>query len=215
MPLSGAEQGNFQTNVNCAGVSASVNIPTVGSAAPNWSINAPPAVSGTMGSSGAFTAASSVTYAGTEKVAVFWTIAGVNYYRYDCTITGGTGTAFTISGGSGSALPSGGQAVNVATNQDITGANGLSLPGNNIQQLLVTSSQPSLVEWLSVTPTQERLSLIATANGCDTWPSSSGQSAPPVGGAGANWTSGDTVVTIRCWNNSANTATIKIGVILT
>ena len=63
------------------------------------------------------TLGASATYAGTEKVAVYWTAAGVNYYRYDCAITSGTGTSFTVSSGTGTALPSGGQAVLVATNR--------------------------------------------------------------------------------------------------
>ena len=96
----------------------------------------------------------------------------------------------------------------MATNQDIT--DDVSITGNNVVQLLVTSTQPALVEWLNATPAQDHLSYITAANGIDTWPGSPGLSAPP-----ANWTGTDVVVTLRCWNFSTNTANIQIACLLT
>ncbi len=214
MSITGAKAGSLQSSVSCAGVTASAVLATQGGTALNFAITAPAALSGAL-TSGTFTIANSgtATFAGTEKVCVFWTVGGVNYYRYDCTISSGTSqNTFTISAGTGTALPSGGQAVLVATNQDIT--DGVSITGNNVQQLLVTSSQPGLVEWLNATPAQDRLSLLSAANSYDTWPTAAGQSAPPSGAIGT-WTGSDTVVTIRCWNNSTSTATMQVGVILT
>ena len=210
MTLTGSKQGSLQTLVNAGGIAANTTLSFSGSSNPAFGITAPAALSGTL-ASGTFTIANSgtATFAGTEKVAVYWTVAGVNYYRYDCTISSGTAqNTFTISSGTGTALPSGGQSVLVATNQDIT--DGVSITGNNIQQLIATSTQPGLVEWLNVTPTQDRLSAITAAGGYDTWPTAAGQLAPPT-----NWTSMDVVVTLRCWNFSTSSAVMQVGALLT
>ncbi len=208
----GNKTGTFSLNASCGGVSVALNGQPTGSASPGWSILAPAALTGTI-TAGTITLGAAATFAGTEKVAVFWTIAGVNYYRYDCTIAAGTAqTAFALSGGTGSALPSSGQAVSLATNQDIT--DDVSITGNNVQQLLVTSTQIGLVEFNNSTPAQDRLSYIAIANSADAWSTAQGQAAPPTGGAGANWTGTDTVTTIRCWNFGSVAATMQVGFIL-
>ena len=176
----GAKIGNNASQIQCAGVVAQGSIAPVGSAGPSYAITAPAPLAGTI-TSGTITLGASATFAGSEKVAVYWTVAGVNYYRYDVTIASGTGTSFALSGGTGTALPSGAQAVSLAVNQDVT--DDVSLTGNNVQQLLVTSTQPGLVEWLNATPTQDRLSYLPTAASYDTWPAAAGQSGPPTGGA--------------------------------
>ena len=207
MTLSGTKTGNNVQNVNCAGIAVQQTLQFSGTGAPPWGITAPAAASGTMGSAGALTLGASATYAGTEKVAVYWTAAGVNYYRYDCAITSGTGTSFTVSSGTGTDLPSGGQAVLVATNQDV--ADGVYLTGNNLQQLVATLTQPGLVEWLNATPAQDRLSYLPASNSFDAWPSAAGVVAPPSG-----WTGSDVVVTLRFWNFSATAAVMQVGAIL-
>lgn len=207
MPLVGTKIGGVSGMVNLDGITASQTISALGGSAPAFGITAPAALSGNI-TTGTITLGATATFTGTEKVAVFWTIAGVDYYRYDCTIAAGTGTSFALTLGTGDALPSGGQAVTLATNQDVT--NGVSINGDNIQMLVATSTQKGLVEWLTVTPTQMRLSSIVVANGYDAWPTISGLTAPPSG-----WTGATTVVTLRFWNFATNTATMQAGVILT
>jgi hypothetical protein len=205
MTLVGTKSGSFQIYSNCGGVSGSKSLLSAGTANPVFGITAPAAIAGTI-TSGTITVAST-TFAGTEKVALYWVIGGVAYYRYDCTISSGTGTTFGITDGAGDALPTGGQAVLIATRQDIT--DGVSINGNNIQQLIAKSSEIGLVEWLTVTPAQERLSVITEANDFDAWPTTSAQVAPPTA-----WTAAAVVVTLRCYNFSVNTATMEVSVIL-
>lgn len=205
--ITGIETGALQVLANCAGVSATGSSTYTGSAGLRWGVNAPAALSGTI-TTGTITLGSTATFAGTEKVCVFWTVAGVDYYRYDCTIAGGTGTSFAITDGAGTALPDGGQAVTLATNQDVTDS--VSINGDNIKQLLATSTQKGLVEWLTVTPTQQRLSIIPAASGYDTWPLNAGTTAPPSG-----WSAATTVVTLRFWNAATSAARMEVGVVLT
>ena len=180
MAVTGAKNGSNTIRIQCAGVAANCTIAAGGPAAPSFAITAPAAMAGTI-TGGAITLGASATFAGSEKVAVYWTVAGVNFYRYDVTIASGTGTSFALSGGTGTALPSGAQGVSLAVNQDVT--DDVSLTGNNVQQLLVTSTQPGLVEWLNATPAQDRLSYLPAAGPYETWPSGPAQSGPPSGGA--------------------------------
>jgi len=215
--ITGTKPGSLVINVNiggAAGLGASQSLAFSGSAAPPYGLVAAAALAGTI-TAGTVTLSAAATFAGTEKVALYWTVAGVNYYRYDCTIAGGTGTTFAITGGSGTALPTSGQAILLATNQDLTlAAQGVSILGDNLQQLLATSTQPGLVEWLSAAPAQQRLSFLPAGGSFDTWPTAAGQAAPPSGGAGANWTAATTVTTLRFWNFSTTTATMQVSALL-
>jgi hypothetical protein len=212
----GTKTGSLQTLANCGGIAPNQSLAFSGSPNPQYGITAPAALQGTI-SGGVVTLGSQATFAGTEKVAVFWTVGNTSYYRYDCTISAGTNqTTFTVSAGSGTSLPTGGQAVLLATNVDLTqAAEGVSIVGEQVQQLIATSTQIGLVEWLSSAPAQQRLSYINAAGGFDTWPSTSGQPAPPSGGAGSNWSAATTVVTLRFWNFSTSTAQMQVGAILT
>ena len=125
------------------------------------------------------------TLAAAQHVCVFWTTLGGTVLNacYDATVasvtynspsTGLTTCTLTQSGGTGqptsalyyassgsapSALPAVSTAITVAIGQDIT--NGVSIPGGtgaSIQQLLATSTQPGLVDWLTASGgSQERL----------------------------------------------------------
>ena len=87
----------------------------------------------------------------------------------------------------------------VATAQDVT--NSVSIVGADIQQLLITSTQPGLCELLDATPAQQRLSVITAGGGFDSW---AGGTQP--------WT--DTVVKARMYNNSTSTATMTVAALL-
>ncbi len=139
------------------------------------------------------------------------------------TLAGGsstpTGAKYWASSGSApTGLPASSTAVTVAINQDIT--DGISIPAGsgtfNIQQLIATSTQPGLVEWLTTaTGNQERLSAILSAGAFDAWPTLAAQAGTlPSGGAvnsgnatGA-WTTATTVTVLRCYNLGSTLANI-------
>ena len=203
MAITGTKTGTLQTIVNSGGISANTTLNLSGSANPTFGVSCPAALAGTI-TSGTVTLSASTTMAGTEKIGVFWTISGVNYQRLGCTIASGTGTAFALTGGSGTTLPGSGQAVTIAIGQDITG--GVSIVGSNLIQLLATATLPGAVEWIDVTPTVQRTSTIAAANGFDTWPTTN-----PVGSVPFS----ATVLTLRCYNSNASGAsTVNVGAIL-
>jgi hypothetical protein len=176
--------------------------------------------------------------AAAQKVSVFWNVAGVLNACYDAAVasvsyntpsTGLTQVTLTQSGGtgqptgalyyasSGSAptlLPVNGTAITLAIGQDIT--DGVSIPGGtgaNIQQLMATSTQPGLFNWLTASGgTQERLSAILAAGAFDTWPTASSQlGSLPSGSAGLAWTSAQTVTDIRCYNLGSTIANIGVS----
>ena len=178
-------------------------------------------------------------------LAVFWTTSGGTILNacFDCAVTSATVTSgvnavtLTQSGGTGqptgahywassgsapTALPAATTAISVAIAQDVT--DGVSIPaGNsvyNIQQLIATSTQPGLVEWLTAAGgSQERLSAPRTAGAFDTWPTSAAQvgAANPTGGAGNSgnstgaWTNNTTVTDIRFYNLGSTLANIGVS----
>jgi hypothetical protein len=207
MPITGSKTGALQILGNCGGaVSGNVLLNFSGASAnPCFGVVAPVALAGAI--TGGTVTTASATFAGTEKIGVFWTIAGVAYQRLDCTIASGTGTTHALTNGSGDALPDGGQAVLIAVRQDVT--DGVSINGSNLMQLMAVSTQPGAVVWETVTPAIEHTSTILAANGMDAWPTSSGQVAPPTG-----WTAAAVVVTIGFYNNSLVAATMQAAVLL-
>ncbi|MGO8691632.1 MAG: hypothetical protein ACLQLG_18590 [Thermoguttaceae bacterium] len=215
MPVTGNKSGNYQVNVNCAGISASMNLPFLGSASPPFGINAPAALSGTVLSQGGdtLTVADPGLVLAAQTVAVFWYVLGVLHAVYDIAVSSVTspgaaetvaldmtGAKYLVSGDTG--LPANATAITVAVAQDVT--DGVSITGANLQQLLATSSQPGIVEWLDATPATQRVSTISAAQGLDTWPSGANQAQP--------WT--DTVVKIRCYNAGTSSANMQAGAIL-
>ena len=139
-----------------------------------------------------------------NKVAIFWA-AG---YVTDAVVSLASSSGFTatvsnlvLPGGSTAqtVLPLANTAVNIGL---LTQATGLSIVGSALQQLLVQSTQPGLVELFdnSGTPVIRRTSIITTANGFDGWPTSAGQAVPFT----------QTIVTVNFYNNSANTAIMQV-----
>ena len=59
--------------------------------------------------------------------------------------------------------------------------------------------------------TEERHSPTMLPNDIDTWPTAAGQVAPPTGGAGTNWTPGDTVTDIRFYNLGSSPANVGVS----
>jgi hypothetical protein len=187
-----------------------------GSAAPGFGIQAPAALAGTVLSQTGKTL--TVTDPSTlltvdAVVAVFWYVAGVLHAAYDAAISAIaspgaaetvtvnlTDAQFLVSGDTG--LPANATAITVAVAQDIT--DDVSITGSNLEQLLATSAQPGLIEWLDATPAAQRLSSIVAAGGFDAWPSGANQPQP--------WS--DTVVKIRCYNAATSPANMQAGVIL-
>jgi len=179
------------------------------------------------------------TVVAAQKVCVFWTTSGGTILNacYDATVasvsyntpssglttvtltqSGGTGQPtsalyYASSGSAPTALPTNGTAITLAIGQDIT--DGVSIPGGtgtNIQQLIATSTQPGLVDWLTASGgSQERLSAILASSAFDTWPTSSSQlGSLPTGGSGATWGSAQTVTDIRCYNLGSTLANIGV-----
>jgi hypothetical protein len=213
MTLSGTKSGNLSQIINCAGIAVNQTLAFSGSGAPPWGITAPAALAGSVLSQGGDTltvADPKTALASAQTVAVFWYVAGILHAVYDIVIASVTspGAAETVAltmtnakwlVAGDTTLPANATPVTIAVAQDIT--DGVSLVGTNLQQILATSSQPGLVEWLDVTPTAQRLSTIIASGGFDTWPTAAGQAQP--------WT--DTVVTLRCYNAATTTAVMQAG----
>ena len=246
----GNRSGSLQTLVNVSGVAVNTTLNQNGSGSPSWSITAPAALIGTIGTNGSSSCTlvltdPSATVTTSVKLAVFWLVGGVLQACYDLAVASVAGTTtatitqsgsvptsgsfWAASGSAPTALPANGTAISVAVNQDLTqAADGVSIPGGtgaNILQLVATSTQPGLIEWLHAAGgTQERLSAIITAQGFDTWPTAISQvGAMPTGGAGANWTSSDVCTVLRFYNLgstvantgvSSQSAQMQVGVLL-
>ena len=237
----GSKTGSLQSIASLGGVTGNTNLALSGSNNPTYGITAPAGLVGTITTQSAGTLSvadpnaqiTGGTYSGLF-VAIFWTTSGGTILNacFDCTIssfsatggvdsitlTGGsstpTGAKYWASSGSApTAIPANATAITLAVNQDIT--DGVSIPGGtggNIQQLLATSTQAGLIEWLKASgSTQERLSAFTAAGQFDTWPTTASQvGSLPTGGSGNNWTSGDTVTDLRCYN--AGSSLVNIGV---
>jgi len=135
-----------------------------------------PSGTGSTGASyniAAVTLANSLT--GAEKIAVFWTAGGVAYRNYDGVISSLSGAGFTVTFPSGqTALPATGATVILATNIDAD----MTFNGNILQQLLITSTQPGLVNLMDGGSIVRRSSVIAAAGSYDGWPTAAGQTTP-------------------------------------
>jgi hypothetical protein len=242
---SGTKTGSLTTMVNCAGISASQTLNPTGSNAPPIGITAPAGLVGTILSAAGGTlsltdsaTSPQITVGGESSfyLAVFWlTNSGATLnacFDFQYTTVTGSGTITVTCAGASSAptsakywassgalptsLPANGTPIIVAVAQDVT--DGVSIPGAsgaNIQQLIATSQQPGLIEWLTAAAgTQERLSAILSANAFDTWPTNSAQSGSlPSGGAvnnnaaangtwatTGNWATSGTVTDVRFYN---------------
>ncbi len=239
---SGNKTGSLQTIASLGGVTGNTNLSLSGSNNPAYGVTAPAGLVGTITTQSAGTLSVSDpnlqltagNYAG-AFVALFWLTAAGTILNacYDCTISSFSATSgtdsITLTGGSstptgakywassGSApgsIPANATAITLAVNQDIT--DGVSIPGGtgaNIQQLLATSTQCGLIEWLKASgSTQERLSAFTAPGQFDTWPTTAAQlGSLPTGGSGNNWTSSDTVTDIRCYNAGSTMANIGVS----
>ena len=210
----GNKTGTLNQQINCGGASANSTLQVSGSSNPQFSITAPAALIGTIGTNGSSSctvplADPSQTVTTSTILAIFWVAGGILQCCYDlavasvsfstptntATITQNgssvptTGKFWAASGSAPTALPANGTPVSVAINQDITDGVAInSGTGGSIQQLFASSSQPGLVEWatnVSCNTAQTRLSAILTSNAFDTWPTVASQSGS-LPGAGAN-----------------------------
>jgi hypothetical protein len=143
-----------------------------------------------------------------EKVAIFW----ANGWVTDAVVSSASGTVFTatvsnrvLPGGSTAqtVLPAANTPVNISL---LTQATGLNIVGSALDQLLVQSTQPALVELFdnAGTPVIRRTSVITTSNGYDGWPTASGDAVPFT----------QTIVTANFYNNSQNTAVTQVVALL-
>jgi hypothetical protein len=217
MTLTGTKSGNFQLMANCAGVTANQSLAFLGSAGPSWGITAPAALAGTVLSQGGETLTindPNTLLSNGQVVAVFWYVAGILHAMFDVTINtitspGASETVLlTVTNakfliGADSTLPANGTAITIAVAQDIT--DDVSLTGSNVQQLLATSTQVGLVEWLDGSANQNRLSSITAAGGFDGWPTAANQSL--------SWTNPTTK--LRCYNQATTTASMQVAAVLT
>lgn len=243
MTLVGTKGGNFQGLVNCGQISAGQNLALAGSTNPAGGITAPAGLVGTILSQSGGTmsitdalAALSVAGESSFYLAIFWTTSGGTVlnccYDVQYTIVSATGGVDTVtlagasstptsakywasSGAAPSGLPANATPVTVAIAQDIT--DGISIPCGsgtfNIQQLIATSSQPGLIEWLTTASgNQERLSAFTAGGQYDTWPTAASQVGTlPTGGNGNAWTTNTTVTVLRCYNLGSTLANVGVS----
>ena len=155
---------------------------------------------------GVFTVAN--TFSNGDKVAIFWDSGWVT----DAVVSVASDTVFTatvsnrvLPGGSTAqtVLPAANTPVNISK---LTQATGLNIVGSDLDQLLVQSTQPGLVELFdnAGTPVIRRTSVITTPNGFDGWPASAGEAIPFT----------QTIVTANFYNNSLNTAITQVVALL-
>jgi hypothetical protein len=141
-------------------------------------------------------------------VAIFW----ANGWVADALISSATTSGY-VATVSNRLLPGGSTAQTAlpATNTPIlisqlTQATGLSIWGSELDQLLVQSTQPGLVELFdnAGSPVIRRTSVITSNNGFDGWPTAAGEAVPFT----------QTVVTANFYNNSLNTAITQVVALL-
>jgi hypothetical protein len=205
MTLAAGQTGSIQLTLTLDGLSVNVGIAPAGNTVSRPSATLPAALasSGNWTRSSA-TVATSVTFtahglAGTELVALFWD----GGYVYDCTVTVVNPNTLTITvPGGQTALPAANTPLLLAVAQDVT--NSVSIVGSNLQQLLITSTQPGLCELLDSGPTQRRLSVLTAAAPADYWPTAAGQAVP----------FSQTVVKARMYNNSQTAAVMTAAALL-
>jgi hypothetical protein len=205
---------NFTNTVTFTGLTASATALTYSTA-------------GLTGGSPTITVTITVAWASANPVAVFWFVGSVMHAVYDVVIASitspgsaetialtMTGAKYLVSGDA--ALPANETAITIGVAQILTQAtDGVTIPGTTIQQLIATSNQPGMVEWLNATPVQDRLSAFTIGGQYDTWPTQLGQSAPPTGGSGSlSWTAGDVVTSLRFFNQATSAATMQAGALL-
>lgn len=148
------------------------------------------------------------TFVNGNLVAIFW----AGGYVTDALVSSASSSGFvaTVS----NLLLSGGSTAQTtlpATNTPIlvsllTQATGLVIVGSDLDQLLIQSTQPALVELFdnAGSPVIRRTSVITMANGFDGWPTAAGQAVPFSA----------TIVTANFYNNSTNTAVTQVVALL-
>lgn len=234
----GLKTGSLQTLVSSGGVSGNTTLSVVGTSNPGAAIIAPAGLVGTVlsAAAGTLTVADPlglITVGGQSSfyLAVFWTTnAGATLnacFDFQYSTVSGSGTiTITCTGGTASptgakywassgafptSLPANSYSIVVALATDVT--DGISIPAGSgtflIQQLLATSTQPGLVEYLvSAAGALERLSPLLTANAFDTWPTTAAQVGTlPSGGALAKLTAGTDQSNAGAWTTNI-TATV-------
>jgi hypothetical protein len=141
-----------------------------------------------------------------DLVAIFWS----GGYVTDALVSSATTSGF-VATVSNLLLPGGSTAQTAlpATNtpiliSQVTQVTGLSIVGSNLQQLLVQSTQPGLVELFDNSAVIQRTSIITIPNGFDGWPTYAGQALP--------FTSD--VIALNIYNNSTNTAVTNVVALL-
>jgi hypothetical protein len=199
--------GSVQTIAAIGNQSFQTNIPAVGTVGLNPQCVAPAIVTGAAGSlveatssTGTITFTAAHGLAGTETLAVFWS----GGYAWKVTITGQTTNSITVSAAAGTAFPSGTTSVNVAVGQPLTD---LSMVGSNLQELIIASSQTTLVDLLDSIPTSRLTQLVGASQanpGPYVWPQTVGEAVP----------FSQTITDVMVYNNSTQTANFTLLAIL-
>ena len=160
---------------------------------------------------GVFTVAN--TLVNGNKVAVSWVDSSGNQQYCADGVVSTQGASPTITFSARNLLVGGSTAQTVlpAANYPVlisllTQATGLNIIGSDLDQLLIQSTQPALVELFdnTGTPVLCRTSVITTNNGFDGWPTTQGQAVP----------FSNTIVTANFYNMSVNTAITQVVALL-
>jgi hypothetical protein len=240
----GTKTGSLQTLVNSGGITGNTSLTLSGSNNPTFGVTAPAGLAGTVLSAAGGTlsindpsALLSVAGESSFYLAIFWltnsgaTLNACFDVQYSAVSASGGVDTVTLAGASSTptngkywassgalptSLPANSTPVMVAIAQEVTDC--VSIPGGsgaNIQQLIATSTQIGLVEWLtSASGTQQRLSALLSAGAFETWPTTATQTGSlPSGGAAnnnaaangtwsttGNWASNGTVADVRFYN---------------
>ena len=116
------------------------------------------------------------TLVGTETIALFWIdpTTGNQFCAFGGTLSGVSGSGFTVSGLSGNNLPIATSAVTCAIAQSVTG---LSIPGSSLLGLSVSTPMIGLAAFYDSGPTL-RLSEVVTQQLPYSWPVNSTDTTP-------------------------------------
>lgn len=112
----------------------------------------------------------------TATISLYWTISGVNYYRYDVDIDSVLTDTITFSGGSGDVLPAQSTVINVSQGLQID----FMLNGTNLKALAVGGTQRTISSFIDDAGASQHV-VEMTANEKFQWYTGNGYTNPITG----------------------------------
>jgi len=194
--------GNVQVFASLDGVSINQTITCVGSAVNKPSLRLPAALAGELTARSSDTVGI-ITFAEahgltSETLAVFWE----GGRAYQVSITGHDSLTLNVNASVGDALPALNSLVTVAPAQEV--ADGVSIPGADIEELLIQGTQYGLCVLIDGSAANKLVADIDADTPHYTWPVAEGQAKPFSG----------TVVKVQMYNAATQASTMTVAALL-